>query len=111
MEAKKEVKDKRASSSSTSSKFLRFIRYYELYDIVRTIVEPALESDNLFEKVKLGLCKLAGDVNTTSENLSHILAPSPSTHYSVAEDEVCGCIRSVDASPFVLDPPCVRAVE
>ncbi|ERN18115.1 hypothetical protein AMTR_s00054p00016320 [Amborella trichopoda] len=106
MEVKKGVKDKFGGLSSTSSKFPRFIRHHEVYDIVRTIVEPTLESDVLFEKVKLVLSKLAEDVNATSEHLSNILAPSPSTHCSVAEDEVYGCNRSVDASPLVLDPPC-----
>ncbi|ERN02950.1 hypothetical protein AMTR_s00134p00024660 [Amborella trichopoda] len=109
MEAKKGVKDKCGGLSSTSSKFLRFIRHYELYDILRTIVE-ALEGDVLFEKVKLGLCKLAEDVHATREHLSNILTPSPSTHCNVADDEVYGCNRSVDASPLVLDPPCARAV-
>ncbi|ERM97602.1 hypothetical protein AMTR_s00173p00010570 [Amborella trichopoda] len=110
LEAKKGVKDKCGGLSSTSSKFLRFIRHHELHDIVRTIAEPALESDVLFEKVKLGLCKLVEDVNATREHLSNILAPSPSTHYSVAEDEVYGYNRSVDASPLVLDPLCVRTI-
>ncbi|ERN18976.1 hypothetical protein AMTR_s00194p00023080 [Amborella trichopoda] len=110
MEAKKGVKDKCGCLSSTSSKILRFILLHELYDIMRTIVEPALESDVLFEKVKLSLCKLAEDVNETREHLSNILAPSPSTHCSVTEDEVYGCNRSVDASPLVLDPPYARGV-
>ncbi|ERN20614.1 hypothetical protein AMTR_s00070p00120070 [Amborella trichopoda] len=110
MEAKKGVKDKCGGSSSTSSKFPRFIRHHELYDIVRTIVEPAIESDDLFKKVKLGLCKLVEDVNATREHFLNILAPTPSTLCSVAEDEVCGNIRSLDASLLVLDPPCTQAV-
>ncbi|ERN03585.1 hypothetical protein AMTR_s00042p00138500 [Amborella trichopoda] len=97
MEVNKGVEDKCGGSSLISSKFPRFILHHELYDIA--IVEPALESDDLFERVKLGLRKLAEDVNAKTEHLSNILALSPSTHCSVTEDSVCVSIRSVDAPP------------
>ncbi|ERN04461.1 hypothetical protein AMTR_s01036p00010540, partial [Amborella trichopoda] len=79
-----------------------FIRRHELYDLMRTIVEPVLENDDLFEKVKLGFSKLAEEVNATRESLSNTHAPSTSIHCRAAEDEVCGSIRSVDASPLYL---------
>ncbi|XP_020529328.1 uncharacterized protein LOC105421443 [Amborella trichopoda] len=110
MDAKKGIKDKCGASSLTISKFSSFIRHHELYDLVRTIVELVLKNDDLFEKVKLGFSKLVKEVNTTRESLSNTHVPLASTHCSAAEDEVCGSIRSIDASPFLLDPPCARAV-
>ncbi|ERN16405.1 hypothetical protein AMTR_s00052p00145490 [Amborella trichopoda] len=110
MDAKKGVKDKCGASCSTISKFSSLIRRHELYDIVRTIVEPTLDNDDLFEKVKLGFSKLAEEINATRESLSNTHTLSASTHCNAVEDEVCGSIKSVNASPLILDPPYARAV-
>ncbi|XP_011629433.1 protein FAR1-RELATED SEQUENCE 5 [Amborella trichopoda] len=104
MDAKKGVKEKCGVNSSIISKFLSFIRRHELYDLVRIVAEPALENDDLFEKLKLGFSKLAEEVNATRESLSNAHAPPTSTRCNAVEDDACGSIRSVDVSPLIHMP-------
>ncbi|ERM97830.1 hypothetical protein AMTR_s00118p00071600 [Amborella trichopoda] len=71
---------------------------------VEDIGEPALENDDLFEKLKLGFSKLAEEVNATRESLSNAHAPPTSTRCNAVEDDACGSIRSVDVSPLIHMP-------